>query len=131
MMLSEEERQLSIRSLLENKEKFSSIDIDKFISISKLVKQEQNYPVCFVDTINKKFQDSIGDVKSKLQNYLDSCQEKISLVVFDSIIGAQKTVWDMESWCDKDFEEAVSFVELYFVVASCCKLCGAFFYIFL
>ena len=125
MLLSDDERQLNIRTLQENKEKFSSIDIDKFISISKLVKQEQNYPVCYVDTINKKFQDSIGDVKSKLQNYLDTCQEKISLVVFDSIIGAQKTVWDMENWCEKDFEEAVSFVEVY------CKLFGAFFYIFL
>ena len=92
LLKTDMERELSVKSLLDNKEKFTSIDIEKFISITKPIKQEPSLPLCYVETIYNKFQDSLEVVKSKLQNYLNSCQGNISLVIFDSIIGAQRHI---------------------------------------
>ena len=52
LLQTDQERELSVKSLLDNKEKFTSIDIEKFISITKPIKQEPpNLPLCYVETI--------------------------------------------------------------------------------
>jgi hypothetical protein len=97
-----------MKLIFDDKDKFVSIDIEDL----KLAEYHQKFPLTIVDSIHARFIDSVEIIKQKVKSVLELSQEDISLYLFDSVIGGKKAYWVQTSWVEKDFEEALTFVEV-------------------
>ena len=111
ILLSRSSRDEALKRISEKNEKFASIDIEDL----KASECNQKFPLTIVDSIHARFQDSIESIKQKVKTCLASSQGDVSLCLFDSILGGNKASWDKDAWVEKDFEEALTFVEVRYV----------------
>ncbi len=78
----------------------------------KLADCHQKFPLTTVSAIHARFQDSIESIKQKVKSFIDLSQGDVSLCLFDSVIGGKKTSLDQTPWVGKDFEDALTLVEV-------------------
>jgi hypothetical protein len=99
----------TLAKLADEKEKFEIIDIAKFSEYLKKPSpvNSQDVRVCQLDTIHSKFQLTIEEMKLRVKAFIESSQGKISLILFDFSTLKSR---------DEDFDEAISFSEVSYVI---------------